>query len=156
MRYIEIDGKRYNVPKCYECPCYDEGNDYDRYEYCRHPEGGRCAKGGGLYLKDEEKMYGLDCPLREVPKFDPEPLEWVRRPLSEVEKLGYMLGFFMPMLLENIAKMDSETKERITKNLEEMLRMAQVKPEERPLCTMDQEEAIKRGIETCTVKGAKE
>ena len=134
-------------------PCYDEGNDYDRYEYCRHPEGGRCAEGGGLYLKDEEKMYGLDCPLREAPKLDPGVLKWFRRPLSKEEKLGYLLEFLMPMLLEDIAKRDPETKELIIRNLMEIMSVERMNPEERPLCTMDREEAIKRGIEACTVKG---
>lgn len=157
MRFIEIDGKRYDVPDCGSCLFYD-GGDGDYYgESCTHPDGdGVCARWGGSCENGHRKSYGPKCPLREAPKFDPESLEWVRRPLSEEEKLGYMLAFFMPMLLENIAKMDPETKERIIKNLEEMLRMAQVKPEERPLCTMDQEEAIKRGIETCTVKEEKE
>lgn len=156
MRFIEIDGKRHVVPRCAECSCYDEGDDYYREEGCKHPDGdGVCAKGGGRRFGDPES-YGPHCPLREVPKLNPGSIEWIRRPFSEEEKLGYMLAFFMPMLLEDIAKMDPETKERIIKNLEEMLRMAQVKPEERPLCTMDQEEAIKRGIEACTVKEEKE
>ena len=60
MRYTEIDGKRYNVECCRNCPFFemeftDEGCIYD----CRHPEGGRPA----MFSKSE---YGRDCPLREV------------------------------------------------------------------------------------------
>lgn len=156
MRFIEIDGKRYDVPNCYKCPCYDSADDDGFGHTCKHPKGNGMAVQWNMMVEPDERNYGYKCPLREVPKLDPGVLKWIRRPLSEKEKLGYLLEFFMPMLLEDISKRDPETKERITKNLEEMLRMAQMKPEERPLCTMDQEEAIKRGIEACTVKGEKE
>lgn len=179
MRHIEIDGKRHDVPCCNNCPCYDGGDN--RYgECCKHPDGdGISANSGGIWYDDESDMrYGPKCPLRTKPELaeggviDPSKAgdvyldppgsneekeivipEWAHTDLSEKEALGYMLAFSIPMLLEDIAKMDPETKERTIKNLEEMLRMAQMKPEERPLCTMDQEEAIKRGIEACTVKG---
>ena len=181
MRFIEIDGKRYDVPNCGNCLFYD-GGDGDYYgESCTHPDGdGVCARWGGSCENGHWNSYGPNCPLRMKPELaeggvvDPSKAgaiyldppgsneegeivipEWVHTRL-ENEALGYMLAFSIPMLLEDIAKMDPETKERITKNLEEMLRMAQMKPEERPLCTMDQEEAIKRGIEACTVKEEKE
>lgn len=180
MRYIEIDGKKYDVPGCWACPCYSEGNDYDRYEECRHPVGAVCAWCGGRDGKGEE-VYGHSCPLRTKPELaeggvvDPSKAgdvylnppggneekeivipEWTHLHLSEVEKLGCLLAFCMPMLLDDIAKMGPEAKERTIKNLEEMMHIAQMKPEERPLCTMDQEESIERGIEACTVKGEKE
>lgn len=67
MRFIEIDGKRYDVPGCWACPCYSEGNDYDRYEECRHPVGAVCAWCGGRDRKGEE-VYGHSCPLRAIPE----------------------------------------------------------------------------------------
>lgn len=179
MRFIEIDGKRHDVPCCHSCPCYDNGDDGWGCK-CKHPDGdGASAEHGGGWRRDEEN-FGPNCPLREKPELaedgviDPSKAgdvyldppgsneekeivipEWVHIHL-EKEALGCLIAFCMPMLLEDIAKMGPEAKERTIKNLEEMMRIAQMKPEERPLCTMDQEEAIKRGIEACTVKGAKE
>lgn len=179
MRFMEIDGKKYDVPGCWACPCYSEGNDYDRYEECRHPVGAVCATGGGRDGKGEE-VYGHSCPLRTKPELaeggviDPSKAgdvyldppgsnedreivipEWVHIHL-EKEILGCLIAFCMPRLIEDIAKLEPKEQAQIVKNLEGMRRIARMKPEERLLCTMDQEEAIKRGIEACTVKGAKE
>lgn len=64
MRYVEIDGKKYDVSHCFECPCYDGGDD-GYGESCRHPEGdGNCAHCTG-YI-DQEEEYGPHCPLREA------------------------------------------------------------------------------------------
>ena len=169
MRFIEIDGEKREVRCCEDCPCYDGGFDAGFGDTCKHPRGdGSVAARGGSAWYDEDKhehrfdddvpeeyRYGYGCPLREVPKLDPGFLEWFRRPLSKEEKLGYALQMALPVLLEIIAQMDPETKERTVKDLVKIMRMAQMDPEKGPLCTMDQEEAIKRGIEACTVKGAK-
>lgn len=181
MRYIEIDGKRYDVPDCGSCLFYD-GGDGDYYgESCTHPDGdGVCARWGGSCENGHRKSYGPNCPLRTKPELaeggviDPSKAgdvyldppgsneekeivipEWVHIHL-EKEALGCLIAFCMPRLMEDIAKLDPKEQAQIVKNLEEMRRIARMKPEERPLCTMDQEEAIKRGIEACTVKGAKE
>lgn len=63
MRYIEIDGETYDVPRCYECPCYD-GGDGGWAENCKHPKGdGESAlDGGGWWDYDP---YGPHCPLRK-------------------------------------------------------------------------------------------
>lgn len=181
MRFIEIDGKRYDVPSCGSCLFYD-GGDGDYYgESCTHPDGdGVCARWGGSCENGHRKRYGPNCPLRTKPELaesgvidlskagdvylDPPGSneekeivipEWVHIYL-EKEILGCLIAFCMPRLMEDIAKLDPKEQAQIVKNLEEIRRIAQMKPEERPLCTMDQEEAIKRGIEACTVKGAKE
>lgn len=39
MRYIEIDGERYNVSCCDDCPCYDGGLDAGCGDLCKHPLG---------------------------------------------------------------------------------------------------------------------
>lgn len=57
MRYIEIDGERYDVLSCMECPCYD-GGDMGWGENCKHP------KGNGRVC-DKHNDYGPRCPLRE-------------------------------------------------------------------------------------------
>ena len=60
MKYVEIDGKRYDVECCRECPFFEiEYTDEGHISDCRHPEGGRPA----WFSKRE---YGKDCPLREV------------------------------------------------------------------------------------------
>ena len=134
MRFIEIDGKRYDVPDCGSCLFYD-GGDGDYYgESCTHPDGdGVCAKWGGSCENGHRKSYGPNCPLRTKPELaeggvvDPSKTgaiyldppgsneekeivipEWAHTRLSEKEALGYMLAFSIPMLLEDIATMDPE------------------------------------------------
>lgn len=180
MRFIEIDGKRYDVPNCYKCPCYDSADDDGFGHTCKHPDGNGMAVQWNMGYYADERNYGFKCPLRKKPELaeggviDPSKAggvyldppgsneereivipEWVHIRL-EKEILGCLIAFCMPRLMEDIAKLDPKEQAQIVKNLEEMMRIAQMKPEERPLCTMDQEEAIKRGIEACTVKGAKE
>lgn len=141
MRLVEIDGRCHVVDCCEECPfVFDDGH----VPVCNHP-------GVRPPTVTDEKGFLDECPLREVP-------EWahLRPRITEAEALGCLLEFCMPMLLEDIAKRDPETKERMVRNLKEIVSIAQMKPEEMPLCTMDQEDAIKRGIEACTVKGDKE
>lgn len=59
MRFIEIDGKKYEVTECLGCPCMavGEGGWGTR---CRHPEA----------FSDKEDYFGEEvpdwCPLREV------------------------------------------------------------------------------------------
>lgn len=66
MRYIDIDGKTYDVPSCWDCPCYENG-DCGYMEKCKHPEGdGVCAEDGGDWSDDPSERYGPNCPLREV------------------------------------------------------------------------------------------
>lgn len=70
MRFIEIDGKRHDVPCCHSCPCYDNGDDGWGCK-CKHPDGdGVSAEHGGGWWRDEEN-FGPNCPLREKP----EPVE---------------------------------------------------------------------------------
>lgn len=71
MRYIEIDGERYDVKHCKCCPCYDAG-DCGYWESCKHPKGdGEPSVNGGCVVKDrtmeEYPPYGPNCPLREKP-----------------------------------------------------------------------------------------
>lgn len=80
MRYIEIDGERYNVSCCDDCPCYDGGLDVGCGDLCKHPLGDEKVAGyGGSRWYDREKhevlwdddvpveyRYGPNCPLREV------------------------------------------------------------------------------------------
>lgn len=62
MRYIEIDGKRYEVRGCIDCPCCDEG-DSGYGAWCKHPRNSEEPKYGTLYGIDLEDV---ECPLREV------------------------------------------------------------------------------------------
>lgn len=89
MRYIEIDGRRYDVPCCYNCPCYDE-EDSRYWECCKHPDGdGISAIGGGIWYDDKsDKRYGPECPLREKP----EPVEG-----GVVDPCGIEMVFLGPL-----------------------------------------------------------
>ena len=59
MRFIEIDGKKYEVSECLGCPCMDVGESGIATR-CRHPEA----------FSDKEDYFGSEvpdwCPLREV------------------------------------------------------------------------------------------
>ena len=175
MRFTEIDGLWYEVRCCDDCPFFNDGAGFEYLHTCQHPAWDRKEYMTISEFKTHE-MHDKLCPLRDSKPGEggvidpteagvvfPDPPggneekeivipEWVHTRL-EKEVLGCLIAFCMPMLLEDISKMDPETKERTIKNLEEMLRMAQMKPEERPLCTTDREEEIKRGIKACTVKG---
>lgn len=78
MRFIEIDGERYDVPSCMECPCYSIG-DGGWGESCRHPKGDGVSSGIG---SDRGMDFGLKCPLREKEEFakgglvDPVEATW--------------------------------------------------------------------------------
>lgn len=61
MRFIEIDGERYNVPSCYDCPCVDSGDD-GWGACCNHPKVTRYNSAVDYYGNGVEDW----CPLREV------------------------------------------------------------------------------------------
>ena len=52
MKYIEIDGEKYTVKECYDCPVYNPR------EICQHP------KNDGGFPWEGDWLDG--CPLREV------------------------------------------------------------------------------------------
>ena len=68
MKYTEIDGKRYEIKKCEDCPFMDNG-DSGYCAHCNHP-----AKKDYIDLeyisytsyKNPEGMIHKDCPLRDV------------------------------------------------------------------------------------------
>ena len=165
MKFTEIDGLWYEVRCCDDCPFFNDGAGFEYLHTCQHPAWDRKEYMTISEFKTHE-MHDKLCPLGDSKPGEDEVIdpteagvvfldppgsneekvivtpEWAHTRLSEKEALGYMLAFSIPMLLEDISKRDPETKERIIKNLEEMLRMAQMKPEERPLCTMDQAVAM--------------
>lgn len=55
MKFIEIDGERYRVERCWDCPCYDDG-DSGYGHHCQHPKVG---------LDKFDVWYDMGCPLRE-------------------------------------------------------------------------------------------
>ena len=71
MKYTEIDGQRYEVQCCRDCPFYNNG-EFKMGLYhseCKHP---RIAKrvesaffNGQFYLKGVN-THDIVCPLREV------------------------------------------------------------------------------------------
>ena len=168
MRYTEIDGLWYAVRGCDDCPFFNNGAGFEYLHTCQHPAWNRKEYMTISEFKTHEMCDKL-CPLGNFKPGEGEVIdppgsneekeivipEWVHICL-EKEALGCLIAFCMPRLMEDIAKLDPKEQAQIVKNLEEMRRIARMKPEERPLCTMDQEEAIKRGIEACTVKEAKE
>lgn len=62
MKYTEIDGKRYEIKSCDECPFRNMGDD-GYGAYCTHPLVDNLAHdimiGYGVIIAEE-------CPLREV------------------------------------------------------------------------------------------
>lgn len=61
MRFVEIDGERYEMNYCTECPFLNDGAGEFR-EYCQHPK-----RTGDYYIRlvwDEDTPDW--CPLREV------------------------------------------------------------------------------------------
>ena len=62
MRYVEIDGKKYEVKSCEECPFRDMGDD-GYGAHCTHPIVYDPYK--GLPIKDNGSIPER-CPLREV------------------------------------------------------------------------------------------
>lgn len=146
MRFIEIDGKRYDVPDCGSCLFYD-GVDGDYYgDSCTHPDGdGVCARWGGSCENGHRNSYGPNCPLRtkleqaeggvvDSPESNEEREivipEWAHIRFSEKEALGCLIAFCMPRLMEDIAKLDPKEQAQIVNNLEEMRRIARMKPED--------------------------
>lgn len=92
MKFIEIDGKRHDVPCCYTCPCYDNGDDGWGCR-CKHPDGDRVsAEHGGGWWRDEEN-FGPNCPLREKPELadggvaDPCGIEIFLGPLDSEKEI---------------------------------------------------------------------
>jgi len=51
MRFIEIDGKRYEVSECFRCPCMAVGGG-GWATRCRHPEAS----------SDKEDYFGEEVP----------------------------------------------------------------------------------------------
>lgn len=61
MKYVEIDGKRYEIKDCYLCPFFNEEVGFT--PECKYPSNDIIA------LLSMETVYsGIDtkCPLREV------------------------------------------------------------------------------------------
>lgn len=61
MRFVEIDGERYEMDNCTECPFLNDGAG-EFMEYCQHPK-----RTGDYYIRltwDEDTPDW--CPLREV------------------------------------------------------------------------------------------
>lgn len=61
MKYIEIDGERYNVPCCYDCPCFDEYTTH-----CQHPKNSNGDLERGYMEWEIYEVYVEGCPLKEV------------------------------------------------------------------------------------------
>lgn len=59
MRFIEIDGKTYDVACCNDCPCFNEtGGDSWEYDECKRPQNEH-------RIIRELWEYGPGCPLRD-------------------------------------------------------------------------------------------
>ena len=71
MRFTEIDGKRYEVRKCYECPFRDMG-DSGYYAHCTYPTIGQYPD-DALWIEDDGVSIQEGCPLREVQEHKPCP-----------------------------------------------------------------------------------
>ena len=125
MRFIEIDGKRHDVPCCYSCPCYDNGDDGWGCR-CKHPDGdGVSAEHGGGWWRGEEN-FGPNCPLREKPE------------LAEggvVDPCGIEMFFLSPL--------DSEKEIVIPEHIMEVLGSLKVENEKpRRTMVMDDEQRV--------------
>lgn len=71
MKYTEIDGKRYEVRACNECPFRDMG-DSGYCAHCTHPEA-EPKVDDELWIEDDGISIQEGCPLREVPEHKPCP-----------------------------------------------------------------------------------
>ena len=67
MRYMELDGVRYEVACCEKCPFFNDGAGYEYLHFCQHPkspyEACLCME-----IPEAETHLRCDrnCPLREV------------------------------------------------------------------------------------------
>lgn len=71
MRYTEIDGKRYEVGACGECPFRDMG-DGGYAAHCTHPNA-EPYMDDMLWIDEDGISIPDGCPLREVPEHKPCP-----------------------------------------------------------------------------------
>ena len=64
MRYTEIDGKKYKIEKCEDCPFFDEDGGVICPPVCRHPSFSKLTRLSMNVFYDG----GFDekCPLRKV------------------------------------------------------------------------------------------
>lgn len=58
MRYIEIDGVRYEVEWCGDCPCHSSGHGMFRNR-CNHPK-------GNFEMRDRRVAFHSKCPLEKM------------------------------------------------------------------------------------------
>lgn len=120
MKYTEIDGKRYEIEKCEDCPFMDNG-DSGYCAHCNHP-----AKKDYIDLeyisytsyKNPEGMIHEDCPLRDLHSCQdvsyqpdkpfemqkpeiPNLREEVRQGLLKVETAYHLLGAYLCQFMKD-------------------------------------------------------
>ena len=71
MRYTEIDGQRYEVGKCAECPFRDMGDD-GYAAHCTYPTMDQDPE-NRLWIENDGISIQKGCPLREVKERKPCP-----------------------------------------------------------------------------------
>lgn len=71
MKFTEIDGKRYEVGACGECPFRDMG-DGGYAAHCTHPNA-EPYMDDMLWIDEDGISIPDGCPLREVPEHKPCP-----------------------------------------------------------------------------------
>ena len=70
MRYTEIDGERYEVGACRECPFREMGDGYN--EHCTYPTVDHDPE-YTLWIEGDGTSIQEGCPLREVKEHKPCP-----------------------------------------------------------------------------------
>ena len=85
MRFTEIDGERYEIKKCEDCPFRDMGDD-GWGAHCTHPH---ARKDGGTWLEIDHDGITEGCPLRDVQEGPQLTQTWYRsnvKVVMDVEK----------------------------------------------------------------------
>ena len=75
IRYTEIDGKRYDVRKCYECPFRDMG-DGGYAAHCTYPTLERDSE-NTLWIKDDGIAIQEGCPLATRAECIADKVKWL-------------------------------------------------------------------------------
>lgn len=63
MRYVNVDGKDYNIDNCFWCPFL--GYEKGKYQYCYYPDGPLHCNFVEIDMERNEIDFPSNCPLRE-------------------------------------------------------------------------------------------
>ena len=66
MRFMNLDGVRYEVPCCDKCPFFNDGAGYEYAHFCQHPQSPHKTPWDMEIPESETHLRcDLNCPLKE-------------------------------------------------------------------------------------------